>query len=244
MVRAVCASTISETEVNGLNWWRGVAGTKRADRMEVRAQFEDGDFGANVWESPIVEADYFVIDIETSGFSPATDTVLSLAAGCMQGADPTLNPTLYDVIHTDAVADVPAAVWDLTGLTPEAVVCGKSLHDVLLCALSMSVNHVWIAHHARHELSFLQRHTRQLWRMPLRPVVIDTSVVARALLRLHDVPTLEAVCKWLDIPVSNRHQADADVRMTAQVWARELELCRQAGLYTVSEVVEWTTSQV
>jgi DNA polymerase-3 subunit epsilon len=210
--------------------------------MAERDLFADGDFGASVWELPLAEAAYFVIDIETSGFSAVSDVILSLAAGCMRGSNPKLDPTLYELVRPEDVRRIPERVWALTGLTPEAVNDGAPLDDVLYRALAMSVHRVWVAHHARHELSFLQRHTRRIWKMPLRPIVIDTSVVARALWRLPSVPTLESVCCALDIPVANRHRADADIAMTAEVWAREQVLCEQLGLKTVSEVVEWAAA--
>ncbi|WDL97282.1 exonuclease domain-containing protein [Alicyclobacillus sp. ALC3] len=225
-----------------MKWWYGA---DRANQLghDEEQPVRDGELGAAVWEAPLESVRYFVIDIETSGFSPTSDHILSLAAACISGQDPTLFDTFYEVVQLDAVADVTERVWALTGLTPEQVVRGQPIRDVLFRALSLSVNKVWVAHHARHELSFLQRQTKRMWRMPLRPIVIDTSVVARALWRLPEVPTLESVCDRLGVPVTDRHRADADVAMTAQVWARQLTLCRAMGLSTVAEVVEWAAER-
>lgn len=225
-----------------MKWFSGAQRTNRLGR-HLDQPVQDGDLGSEVWESPLESAGYFVIDIETSGFSPVTDHVLSLAAACMTGQNPTLFNGFYEVVQSDAVAKVTEHVWALTGLSPDEVLHGQPIKEVLFKALSLSVNRVWIAHHARHELSFLQRHTKRLWHMPLRPIVIDTSVVARALWALPNVPTLEAVCEHLAVPVTHRHRADADVAMTAQVWAHEMALCKGLGLSTVADVVEWVTAR-
>lgn len=191
-------------------------------------------------ETPLEDADYFVIDIETSGFSAITDKVLSLAAGCSKGVQLPCQIDLYDVVYHAQVDDIPAFIWELTGLTPEAVQRGRQWREVLLQALTMAANHVWIAHHARHEVSFLQRHARLLWKTSIRPIVIDTAVVAQSLLRLQSPPTLDWVCEWLEVPVEDRHRANADVLMTAEVWRRQIALCQEQGLYTVGDVLEWT----
>ncbi|WP_157071063.1 exonuclease domain-containing protein [Alicyclobacillus acidiphilus] len=196
-----------------------------------------------IWDAPLEEVDYFMIDIETSGFSAERDTILSLAAGCTTGKSVEFTKFMYDVVRHDHVDHVPQVVWDLTGLTPEQLRTGSELAEVLREALTLAVNRVWVAHHARHEVSFLQRYTRQIWKLKLRPLVIDTATVAQALGRLSRVPTLDEVCAWLGVDVTDRHRADADVRMTAQIWLKEMEMCQAIGLRTVSDVIDWTSAR-
>lgn len=211
---------------------------ERAERYEERDRLISNHRDLPIWDLPLNQAEYFIIDIETSGFSAQTDLVLSLAAGRLQGTDFSLEQ--YDIVRQARTEDVPEEIWLLTGLTPEQVQSGLEWRDVLFRALSYSANRVWIAHHARHELSFLQRSARLFWKMKLRPICIDTAVVAQALCRLPAVPTLDSVCDWLEIPVTDRHRADADVMATAEVWKREIELCRKLGLETVGDVVDWS----
>ncbi|GMA49881.1 hypothetical protein GCM10025857_12380 [Alicyclobacillus contaminans] len=196
-----------------------------------------------LWESPLTAADYFVVDMETSGFSAEKDLILSLAAACFTGVDPQFTETMYELIRHEHLEGVPQAVWNLTGLSPEQVRAGRDLEQVLRRVLTLSVNRVWIAHHARHELSFLGRQARLLWKLKLRPIVVDTAVVAQALGRMTRVPTLDEVCAWLNVDVRDRHRADADVRMTAEVWRKEIALCQRIGLRTIAEVMDWTSSR-
>lgn len=224
-----------------MKWFRG-----HADVSEARETTQGGATGSSalrIWDSSLSTIDYFVVDIETSGFSADTDLILSLAAGCVTGLDSDFSYFIYELIHHDHLQAVPQRVWDVTGLTPTAFQDGKALASVLREVLELSVNRVWVAHHARHEMSFLQRHARLLYKLKLRPIVIDTAVVAQALGRLSRVPTLDEVCRWLEVDLQNRHQADADVRMTAEVWRKEMLLCQQIGLNTVSDVIDWTSSR-
>lgn len=196
-----------------------------------------------IWDAPLSMIDYFVIDIETSGFSAETDIILSIAAGCLTGTEPHFSEFMYQLIRHDNLTSVPETIWNLTGLSPDQLKSGRDLGEVLRAALSLAVNRVWIAHHAGHEMSFLQRQARQRWKLKLRPIVIDTAVVAQALGRIPRVPTLDEVCQWLNVDIEGRHQADADVRMTAEVWRKEIQLCEQIGLRTVSDVIDWTSSR-
>ncbi|WP_328702722.1 exonuclease domain-containing protein [Alicyclobacillus suci] len=223
-----------------MRWFRGA--NRGEDVSGLNFVPTVGTSAQRVWESALSDAQYFVIDIETSGFSAQTDLVLSLAAGCMTGLDD-FSQFFYQFVRHPDISRVPQTIWDITGLSPEIVQGGRDMPDVLEEALSMSLNRVWIAHHARHELSFLGRHARQLWKLQLRPIVIDTAVVAQALGRLPRVPTLDETCVWLGVPVQGRHQADADVRMTAEVWKREIVLCQRLGLRTVVEVIDWASAR-
>lgn len=213
-------------------------GSDRLERAAERQQLMQADHGAGLWEAATDAANYFVIDMETSGFDAANDLILSIAVLCMDG-DAERGTEWYRIVQQDDVAAVPEAIWRLTGLTAAQVQAGEPWPQVFREALSLCVGRVWVAHHARHELSFLHRQARRLWRMQLRPVVIDTSVVARALFGLSQSPTLEAVCDSFGIPTADRHRADADVRMTAAIWRREMDCCRQLGLHSVRDVLEW-----
>jgi DNA polymerase-3 subunit epsilon len=144
------------------------------------------------------------------------------------------------VAHEDLTGVLPN-IWQLTGLSPVTLQqSGRPVEDVLRDALAMAVDCAWVAHHARHEVTFIQRQVRLLWKMRLRPIVIDTALVAQGLFRLRTPPTLEWLCEALDVPVTQRHQADADVAMTSSIWAKEVPLCHSIGLKTVGDVVEWS----
>ena len=215
---------------------------ERNIRQELADNPADENWAERIWDTRLEDADYFVVDIETSGFSAMNDKVLSLAAGCARGSDLPCVIDQYDIVRHERVDEIPELIWQLTGLSREDIEGGKEWRDVLFRALSLSANRVWIAHHARHEVSFLQRHTRLLWKTQIHPIVVDTAVVAQSLLRLGKVPTLDFVCEWLGIPITNRHCADEDVLMTAAVWKREIELCQSIGLETVGNVIEWSIS--
>lgn len=223
-----------------MKWFRGA--NRGEDGSERGLIPTDAPGTARIWESALRDVEYFVIDIETSGFSAQTDLILSLAAGCMKGSDE-FSDFIYQLVRHPDISRVPEKIWELTGLSPEVVQGGKDLREVLQAALSLAFNRVWIAHHARHELSFLGRHARQLWRLRIRPIVIDTAVVAQALGRLPRTPTLDETCSWLEVPIHGRHRADEDVRMTAEVWRREMVLCDRLGLRTVSDVIDWASAR-
>lgn len=235
------ASLLPEAEVTGMPFFKHLSERRgKLKEIESGQTLETASWVDRIVDTPLAEADYFIIDIETSGFSATTDKVLSLAAGCAKGNSLPCQIDLYDVVYHAKADDIPEHIWELTGLTAEVLRQGKEWKELLFEALKMAANHVWIAHHARHEVSFLQRHSRLLWKTSIRPIVIDTAVVAQSFLRLPSPPTLDFVCQWLEVPVENRHQADGDVLMTAEVWRRQIPLCQAQGLQTVGDVLEWS----
>ena len=233
-------SPLSETEVMVVPLWK--RHPKDHELWQQVGAEADEHWADRVLDTPLEEAAYFVVDLETSGFSAATDKVLSLAAGCARGRELPCAIDQYDIVYHPDTRDIPDFIWELTGLTPQDIQRGKDWKQVLRQALSLAANHVWIAHHARHEVSFLQRHARLLWKTHIRPIAIDTAVVAQALARLPKVPTLDFVCAWLDVPVVSRHSANGDVLMTAEVWKRQIALCQSMGLETVGDVIEFSIS--
>ncbi|QSO46170.1 exonuclease domain-containing protein [Alicyclobacillus mengziensis] len=248
-------------------WFRGEnAPNPRLTRQIVRELLTDEQHGSVAWDLPVQDAPYFVIDIETSGFSPQTDIVLSIASATLRlpnldlDCEGTPNTHLapepqtipepelwqnleYALIGLRDTSIVPSCIWQLTGLTPESLVQGRDWREVLLETLKRAGGAVWVAHHARHELSFLQNSARDFWRLRLHPIVIDTALVAQALVGHPQIPTLDEVCTWLDVPIGKRHQADEDVRMTALVWQKEAKLCQALGLSTVGQVIEWARAR-
>ncbi|SHK01181.1 3'-5' exonuclease [Alicyclobacillus tolerans] len=192
-----------------------------------------------LWESPLDEAGFLVLDIETSGFSAQNDLILSLAY-CVCYGD-TIESVKSALIAHPSYDKVPETIWGLIGLSPS--VCqqqGVPITDALHDLLEDSVSKIWVAHHIRHEMAFLQKAVREIWKQRLRPITIDTAVVAQALFRLPQAPLLEQTCQLLGVTVSNRHRADEDVRMTSAVWQKELQLCKRIGLRTVGDLVDWS----
>ncbi|SIS53053.1 exonuclease domain-containing protein [Alicyclobacillus vulcanalis] len=211
--------------------------------FSLRREADVGPADAPVWERPLDEAPYFVVDLETSGFSPARDIILSLACATFSGAGAEPDDTYYAVVRQDDVSQVPAQVWALTGLSPRDVREGAPLEAVLRRCLELGAGRVWIAHHVRHDLGFLQRAADAMWRLRLRPLSIDTAVVGQVLARAPRPLSLDEACAWLGIPVAGRHQADADVRLTSAVWRAEMALCRRLGLQTVKDVIDWVSAR-
>ncbi|WP_206832655.1 exonuclease domain-containing protein [Alicyclobacillus fructus] len=211
--------------------------------FSIRREAPSGPEPTPVWERPLAQAPYFVLDLETSGFSPARDKILTVACATFAGASPDPEDSLYAVVRHEDVADVPAHIWELTGLSPQDVRDGEPLEHALRRALELGAGRVWVAHHIRHDLGFLQRAADALWRLRLRPLAVDTAVVGQVLVRAPRPLTLDEACEWLGVPVAGRHRADADVHMTAAVWRREMELCARLGLQTVKDVIDWVSAR-
>jgi DNA polymerase III subunit epsilon len=168
-----------------------------------------------------------VVDLETTGFDPRSDEIISFAAIPVDGGrvrpgglvTELLRPRRMPRPDTMRIHGLRAADLETAPTLEEAL-------DRMLAALS---GRTIVAHVARVEERFLNRAFRGHG-VHLRGGAIDTARLAEALLgpsRGRDPLPLSAVATRLGLPIHRPHHADGDALTTAQVFialAARLEL--------------------
>jgi DNA polymerase III subunit epsilon len=170
-------------------------------------------------DMPWREAEFCVMDLETTGLDLRRDEIVAYGAVIVARARIPCNRTAYALVRPTRAVSVPAMTVhslraaDLAGAAPldEAV---DDLVDLL-------TGRVLVAHAAWVERAFLNR-ALALRRRALPRAVVDTAALLRAC-RLADrdpvaEPNLEAAARDLGLPVHTPHQALGDAFTTAQLF--------------------------
>ena len=175
---------------------------------------------------PLHEVTFCVVDLETTGASPATCAITEVGAARFRGG--VCEGTFRTLV--DAEEPVDPVVTQLTGIT-DAMLRGQPPIGAVLAALAEFVGGaVLVGHNLRFDVSFLDAALVAGGRDPLDARTVDTVAVARRLLVEDDADDLRlgTLATALSLPHRPAHRALDDVLATADLLHVLLE--RAAGL--------------
>lgn len=180
-----------------------------------------------------------VVDLETTGSSPASGEITEIGAVKMRGGE------VLGEFQTlvDPGAPIPARIAALTGITDLTVAGSPSVRAAVAAFLEFSAGAVLVAHNAPYDTGFLRGACQRYDLAWHRPVVLDTARIARAALLRDEVPnhrlaTLARLAKSTTQPC---HRALADARATADVLHFLIARVGDLGIATVEELSSLTS---
>lgn len=194
------------------------------------------------WETPLLATRFVVVDCETTGVNPQTDSLLSIGAVEMHGATIVPERTFETLVRPEPAQNIPPLITDLTGLRDEDLADAPELVTVLPPFLHFAKQAVLVMHHAAHDVLFLNAALTKKYHTKLHHRVIDTCDVANW---LHPGRTTFTLDEWLnhyEIPVTERHTALGEAQMTAALWSLLLEEAVAKGVNTLGELLEQVAS--
>ncbi|WP_327004470.1 3'-5' exonuclease [Dactylosporangium sp. NBC_01737] len=181
--------------------------------------------------TPWREAEFCVVDVETTGLDLRRDDVISYGAVIVRQARIPCGQVVYRELRP--TRPISVAAMTVHGLRSADLADAPPIGDVLDELIDLLAGRVLVAHAAWVERAFLDRALRPRGRR-LGRTVIDTAALLRAC-RLADPgaghePNLEAAAKRLGLPVHTPHYALGDAFTTAQLLlALATRLERAAG---------------
>lgn len=191
----------------------------------------------NVLNVPLEELNVVVIDFETTGFFPDLgDEIISIGAIRVNNGIICDKEVFYSLVHY--ANELPLEIEKLTGISTEELKKAMPLSDVLIHFFDFVKNDTLVAHHARHEKSFLQNASWKLFRAPFKHRIIDTSFLYRVAEPNLNMSRLEDLCKHNEIPVLNRHHALGDAKLAAKLWCAYITKIKQMDCNTLNDVYE------
>ena len=186
---------------------------------------------------PLDELDVVVFDIETTGFKPEQgDDIISIGAIKMHGSSIHEDATFYSLTNTGK--EIPMEVVHLTGITNVELKEARLVGDVLIEFLQFAKDCTLVAHHANHERSFMQYTSTKLFRTPFKHRIIDTSFLYKIAEPNLQLSSLEDLCMYNGIPITGRHHALEDAKMTARLWSIYMEKAKMLGCETLQDVYD------
>jgi len=199
----------------------------------------DGRWSAVVWSGGAMPADalehasFAVVDVETTGVSPARgDRIIEIA---VVGLDPSGARMLHHSLVNPG-RSVPRWVRGLTGITDEMLRDRPTFAEIADEVMAALAGRVFVAHNARFDWAFVSHELRRTRHLVLDGPRLCTVRLARRLVPGLKSRGLDSVTRFFGIDVVGRHRADGDAAATARELERLLALAAERGATTVAEL--------
>jgi DNA polymerase-3 subunit epsilon len=186
---------------------------------------------------PLAEVTFVVVDLETTGGSPASSAITEIGAVKVRGGErlgefqTLVNP----------MCEVPPFIAVLTGITDAMVAGAPRLPAVLPSFLDWARGSVLVAHNAPFDLGFLRAGAAGLGLDWPAFDSVDTARLARRVLTRDEAPNckLSTLARLFRTTTTPCHRALADARATTDVLHGLLERVGNLGVGTFEELVSF-----
>jgi len=179
------------------------------------------------------QATYVVVDLETTGLRPGTSAICEIGAVRIR--------ELEQVDEFETLVDpglrIAAAASAVTGLRDDHLRGAPRPPEAVRRFLDFAGDAVLVAHNARFDLAFLDRETERLTGSRIAAPVVDTVLLARALLagRVKSF-SLGQLAWFLGTDERPCHRALPDARATAELLLALIGLAQERGARTVADL--------
>ncbi len=190
--------------------------------------------------TPLHEVSFCVLDLETTGATPADCEITEVGAVKFVGGEPA---GTFDTLVNPG-APIPPTITVLTGITQAMVIDAPEIGEVLPALLEFIGTSVIVGHNVRFDMSFLNAAAERLGYGRLPNPTSDTLGLARRLLpgevrRLN----LQSLASYFRSPVTPNHRALADARATAHVFWGLLERAGTIGVTHLDDLLRLPTAK-
>ena len=177
---------------------------------------------------PLHQTTFVVVDLETTGTSPASAAITEIGAVKTRGGE------VIGEFQTlvDPGSPIPPMIVALTGITDAMVVAAPKIAQVLPSFLEFLGDAVLVAHNAPFDTGFLRAACKEHgYRWPGNQVV-DTVTLARRATTKEEAPNkkLSTLARVFGTVVEPNHRALEDARATSEILHRMLERVAAFGI--------------
>ncbi|HPL53171.1 MAG TPA: PolC-type DNA polymerase III [Bacillota bacterium] len=182
-------------------------------------------------QSRSFDDEYVVFDIETTGLSPARDSITEIGAVKMRNGK--LVDRFSELINPGI--PIPENITRLTGITNGMVKGKDTIKVVLPKFLEFVKDSPIIAHNASFDCGFIIAKARELG-LAFKNTIIDTLQLSRILLPELNRHKLNLVCEYLGISLENHHRADDDAEAAAEIMLKFMKILREKGISDIADI--------
>ena len=200
--------------------------------MEIEWQRSFDDLG-----TPLHQVTFVVVDVETTGGSPASASLTEVAAARYRGGERL--GTYQTLVRPDE--RIPPLITALTGISDGMVSGAPRADEMLPSFLEFVGGAVLVGHNLRFDVSFLDHALLSTGRERLTNARVDTLALSRRLVR-DMVPNckLGTLASVLRLPHQPSHRALADVLATGDLLHALLERAGSFGIVGLDELLVLT----
>jgi DNA polymerase III subunit epsilon len=185
--------------------------------------------------TPLVDVEFAVLDLETTGGSPATDQITEVGVVKVRGGE--VAGTFHTLVNPRM--PIPPMITALTGISDAMVANEEPIEVVLPCLLEFLGDAVLVAHNASFDTRFLRAALQAHAYPPLESKVVCTARLARVLLPRDEVPNvrLATLARYLRAGTEPCHRAFTDARATVDVLHALLERAAGFGVLALNDLL-------
>lgn len=205
----------------------------RAEQIAFQPSFDD-------LSTPLIDVTFCVLDLETTGGSPANCEITEIGAVKYKSGD--LVGTFQTLV--DPGKPIPPSITILTGITEAMVYDAPDIATALPSFLEFIGDAVIVGHNVRFDLSFLNAAALRLDYGRLENKSSDTAALARRLVR-PEVRNLklQSLAAHFRSPTTPNHRALEDARATAHVFHALLERAGSLGVTNLDDLLQLPTAK-
>lgn len=187
---------------------------------------------------PLHQVTFCVLDLETTGASPAGCAITEIGAVKLRGGE--CLGTFQTLVNPGV--GIPPEITILTGITTAMVRPAPRIEAVLPAFLEFLGPAVIVGHNVRFDLRFLQAALAGSGQPPLANQWVDTCALARRLVR-DEVPNcrLSTLAERMRLPHKPTHRALADALATGDLLHALLERAGNLGVLGLDDLFELPT---
>jgi DNA polymerase-3 subunit epsilon len=184
---------------------------------------------------PLSEVTFCVVDLETTGGSPADCRITEVGAVKYRAGE---RIGVFQAL-VDPEVPIPQFITHLTGIDDRVVAGEPPIEEILPAFLEFFRGSVFVAHNARFDFSFLNVSLGRLDYDPLPPPPVCTARLARRVV-WPDVANvrLQTLARYFRTRVEPNHRALPDAEACAEVLHGLLDLGGRLGILTLGDLHE------
>jgi DNA polymerase III subunit epsilon len=200
----------------------------RSFTPEVTAGSVPVQLGLDELGTPLQDVTFVVVDLETTGGSPASAGITEIGAVKVRGGE--VLGEFQTLVNPGT--PVPAFIARLTGISTAMVATAPPVAAVLPSFLEFSRGAVLVAHNAPFDIGFLKAAARDAGYEWPGNRVVDTVPLARRVVTRDEAPNhkLSTLAALFHAAVTPEHRALADARATVDVLHALLERLAPFGV--------------
>src|SRR5271163_4982135 len=182
------------------------------------------------------EAEFTVVDLETTGGRAGPGTIIEIGAYRMVGKR--LAETFSTLVRPNGGV-VPRFITGLTSITTEMIREAPPIEAVLPAFREFMGDRVMVAHSAAFDFGFLDFEYRRIFGIGLGNPVLCTLRMARRFMPSLKRRRLDLLANHFGLSTEGRHRGLGDARMAAELLSIFLEMAAKMGLNRLDRLIDW-----
>lgn len=187
-------------------------------------------------EQHIDEANFVVVDVETTGMSAVDDRMTEIAMMKLR------NGVLVEEFSTliNPLMSISHFITDLTGIDNLMVQDAPTAREIMPDVAEFLKDSVFVAHNSAFDWGFVSHSAKRERGIELTNPQLCTVKLSRKILPSLPSRSLGPVAQFLDVKIPQRHRASGDAYATALILIKFISyLKKKLALQTVEEILRF-----